>query len=823
MESYMSERKTTLPITGMSCANCAMNIERTVKKLDGVAEVSVNFAAEQATVTYDDSQTKLPEVIKKVQDIGFSVPLSQIELPITGMTCANCAMNIERTLNRKVPGVMQASVNFASERAMVSYIPAATGVDEIVGAIRNAGFDALVPDSAEDSQDLEQAAREAEIKDQTGKFVVGVIFALPLFILSMARDFGLIGQWSHGLWVNWFFFILATPVQFYTGWDYYVGGFKSLKNKSANMDVLVAMGSSVAYFYSFALLLLPRLGHHVYFETSAVIITLIKLGKMLESRTKGRTGGAIRKLMGLRPKTAFIQVDGREEEIPLTQVSVGHTVIVRPGEKIPVDGVVQEGSSAVDESMLTGEPLPVDKKPGDTVVGGTINGQGRLIFEARRVGKETALAQIIKLVQDAQGSKAPIQALADKVAAVFVPGIILIALSTFGIWLAIGADVVPAMIRMVAVLVIACPCALGLATPTAIMAGTGKGAEKGILFKNSEALEKATKLDTIVLDKTGTITIGKPDITELIPFAPLCKSENELLQMAASVENGSEHPLGKTICRNAREKGIELLTLVDFKASGGMGVSGRVEGDLYRIGKPGWFDAFGINLDDGRKEIGRLISQLQSQGKTVMVVTRNDDVFGLIGVSDKLKPESAEAVAELHRLGLKVAMLTGDNRHTARAIADEVNIDEIIAEVKPDEKAFEIKNLQKNGHMVGMVGDGINDAPALAQADVGFGIGTGTDVAIETADVILASGSLNGIGRAVRISRTTLGTIRQNLFWAFFYNILLIPIAAGILHPFEWMPMFLRNLHPILAALAMAFSSVSVVSNSLRLYRNEVK
>lgn len=813
----MNDRKVTLPVAGMSCANCAMNIERTVKKLAGVSDISVNFAAEQANITYNESHITLPEVIEKIKNSGFSVPMAQIELPITGMTCANCAMNIERAINRKIPGVTQASVNFASERATVSYLPSETGVDAIVGVIRDAGFEVIVPDSTEENiQDIEQAARDAEIRDQTRKFIVGAIFALPLFLFSMARDFGLIGQWSHASWVNWFFWGLATPVQFYTGWDYYVGGMKSIRNGSANMDVLVAMGSSVAYFYSLVLLMLPQLGQHVYFETSAVIITLIKLGKMLEARTKGRTGGAIRKLMGLSPKTAFIQVNGGEKEIPLTQVSVGHTVIVRPGEKIPVDGIVISGSSAVDESMLTGEPLPVDKKSGDTVVGGTINGQGRLIFEAKRVGKETALAQIIKLVQQAQGSKAPIQALADRVAAVFVPSIILIALITFGLWLVIGVGFVPAMIRMVAVLVIACPCALGLATPTAIMAGTGKGAERGILFKNSEALEKATKLQTIVLDKTGTITVGKPNLTDLIPIAPLCKDKDELLQIAASVEDGSEHPLGRAICREARERNIDLLPLTDFKASGGMGVSGKIEETLYRIGKPGWFE----QEENG---VGARIRQLQSQGKTVMVVARNEEVMGLIGVADKLKSESKDAVAELHQLGLKVIMLTGDNQATAQAIADQVNIDEIIAEVKPDEKALQIKNLQKNGQRVGMVGDGINDAPALAQADVGLGIGTGTDVAIETADVILASGSLKGIGRAIRISRATLRTIRQNLFWAFVYNIILIPIAAGVLHPFEWMPMFLRNLHPILAALAMAFSSVSVVSNSLRLYRTRIE
>ncbi|MGD9209431.1 MAG: heavy metal translocating P-type ATPase, partial [Desulfobacteraceae bacterium] len=662
----MSEHKTTLPIGGMSCANCAMNIERAVKKMDGITNIAVNFANEQATITYDDSQIKLNDIVHKVHDSGFSVPLVRLELPITGMSCANCAMNIERTLNRKVSGIVEASVNFANERANVAYLSDEVSVDDIVSAIRKAGFDAIVPDSTEDPQDVEQAARNAETKDQTRKFIVGVIFSLPLFLLSMARDFGFIGPWSHTVWVNWLFLGLATPVQFYTGWDYYVGGFKSLRNKSANMDVLVAMGSSVAYFYSLTLLIVPQLGQHVYFETSAVIITLIKLGKMLESRTKGRTGGAIRKLMGLRPKTAFIQVDGREEEIPLTQVAIGHTVIVRPGEKIPVDGEILEGNSAVDESMLTGEPIPVDKSPGDTVVGGTLNGEGLLIFEAKRVGKETALAQIIRLVQEAQGSKAPIQALADKVAAIFVPTIILLAVITFGLWWYLTEDFVASMIRMVAVLVIACPCALGLATPTAIMAGTGKGAEKGILFKNSEALEKATKLETIVLDKTGTITVGKPAVTDLIPLSIHCQQQEDLLRLAASIEKGSEHPLGKAIYQEAEQRGLSLLPMTDFKASGGMGVFGIIDGHSYRIGKPGWFDIPAIVSENNNQDLPDQITALQTQSKTVMIATRNEEVLGLIGVADKLKPESKDAVAQLHDLNLQVVMLTGDNQQTAQ-------------------------------------------------------------------------------------------------------------------------------------------------------------
>jgi P-type Cu+ transporter len=499
----MAEKRVTLPVTGMTCANCAMNIERAVQKLPGVSQANVNFGSEQATVSFDPEAVSVQDLILKIKDAGYGVAQADVEIPITGMTCANCAMTIERTLKKKVPGVTAASVNFASERAQVRYIPSLTTLEEIIAAVEGAGYGAIRPDEALDGEDAEMQARRAEIRDQTLKFLAGVIFTAPLFVLSMGRDFSFFGPWSHATWVNWMFFALATPVQFYTGWDYYTGGWKSLKNRSANMDVLVAMGSSAAYFYSLALLFFPVLGHHVYFETSAVIITLVKLGKMLEARTKGKTGGAIRKLMGLRPKTATVLVEGDEHEIPLSQVKVGDEVVVRPGEAIPVDGTVLDGESGVDESMLTGEPIPVDKGRGDRVAAGTINGEGRIRFRAEKVGKDTALARIIRLVQEAQGSKAPIQALADRVAAVFVPSVIGIALITFMVWWAAGGEFVPAMIRMVAVLVIACPCALGLATPTAIMAGTGKGAEQGVLFKNSEALETATKLNTIVLDKTG--------------------------------------------------------------------------------------------------------------------------------------------------------------------------------------------------------------------------------------------------------------------------------------------------------------------------------
>jgi Cu+-exporting ATPase len=585
------------------------------------------------------------------------------------------------------------------------------------------------------------------------------------------------------------------------------------------MDVLVAMGSSVAYFYSIATILFPNLGEHVYFETSAVIITLIKLGKMLESRTKGKTGGAIRKLIGLSPKTATILEGGKEKVIPLSLVKKDDIVLVRPGEKIPVDGVVIEGESSVDESMLSGEPLPVDKHADDAVTGGTINVEGLLKFRTTRIGKETALAQIIKLVQEAQGSKAPIQAVADRVASVFVPFVLITAFITFFIWWWFGGEFVPAMIRFVAVLVIACPCALGLATPTAIMAGTGKGAENGILFKNSESLEMASKLDIIVLDKTGTITTGKPAVIDIIPFAPFCNNDNELLQIAASVEKGSEHPIGKAIVEEAKQRDITLFELKGFKANGGLGVQAYIQDRFTIIGKPGWFKTLGLNIEKFEK---RILS-LQSEGKTVMIVAQEKNLYGLISVADQVKPEAAEAISQLQKQGLQIFMLTGDNLMTARTIASKVNISNVFAEVKPDEKSLRVKDLQQNNKKVGMVGDGINDAPALAQADIGIAIGTGTDVAIETADIILSSGNLLGAAKAIKLSKATMNTIKQNLFWAFFYNIILIPVAAGILQPFEFFPDSLRQLHPIFAAGAMAFSSISVVGNSLRLQRARIQ
>ncbi len=810
----MPNQRVNLPVTGMTCANCAANIERSVKKLAGIESVDVNFASEQLSAEIDDEQVAIDDIVGQVEKAGYGVATAREEFSITGMTCANCAATIERVLNRKVPGVVSASVNFGAEKASVEYLPTVTGTEQIVSAIEKAGYGAS-PIGEASAEDAEATAREAEVREQTRKFSIGALFTIPLFILSMGRDIGLFGAWAQAAYVNWLFLLLATPVQFYTGWDYYVGGYRSLRNKSANMDVLVAMGSSVAYFYSLTVLVFPLLGDHVYFETAAVIITLIKLGKLLEVRAKRKTGGAIRNLMGLQPDTASIVRNEKETEIPVAQVQIGDVVVVRPGGRIPVDGEVKSGSSSVDESMLSGEPLPVEKAPGDTVTGGTINKAGILRFEATRVGKDTVLSQIVELVQRAQGSKAPIQAVADRVAAYFVPSVIGVAVLTLIIWLILTGAFVPSMIRLVAVLVIACPCALGLATPTAMMAGMGKGAEKGVLFKNSEALETAARLDTLVLDKTGTLTLGEPAVFDVLPAENAVDSADELLRIAASVEAGSEHPIGRAIAADAANKSLDLLPAENFKAHGGSGVEALINGTVVTVGRPDWLRAYDIDFSGVEENI----RSLQEKGKTVISVIREGQLLGLISVGDHLKPDSREAVDQLHALGCRVLMLTGDNTATARAIAWQLGIDNVIAEVRPDEKAARIQELQSPDRAIGMVGDGINDAPALAQADVGFAIGSGTDVAIETAGVILSSGSVTGVSLAVRLSRRTMRTVRQNLFWAFCYNVVLIPVAAGILMPFGWAPAFVQQLHPMLAALAMSLSSISVVTNSLMLYQ----
>lgn len=844
----MSQTKQlTLPVLGMTCANCVAAVERNAKKVEGVSSAVVNFASEKVTVVFEetaDSKTITNDVIARIQKAGYDVPTAEIELPLLGMTCTNCANTIERKLN-KTEGVLAASVNYASEKATVKYAVGATTRADLVAAVRKAGYDVVETATgagltAESSDDAEAAAREAEIRHQWIRFTVGVIFSLPLFLFSMARDLSFLGHWAHDTWVNWLFLLLATPVQFYVGWDYYVGGYKSLRNGSANMDVLVAMGSSVAYFYSVAVLLAltagnELLGMHVYFETSAVIITLIVLGKLLEARAKGRTSEAIKKLIGLQAKTARVVRGGNEIDIPIAEVTQGDVVIVRPGEKIPVDGVVINGRSAVDESMITGESLPVDKKVGDAVIGATLNKQGLLTFEATKVGKETALAQIIRLVEQAQGSKAPIQRVVDQVSAYFVPFVIGLAAVTFVIWLLSGAGFVPALIRLTAVLVIACPCAMGLATPTSIMVGVGKGAEQGILFKNSAALEQAQKLTAVVLDKTGTITKGQPAVTDVViseqysvdstrySVGSTQLGEKELgtgylnteywLQLAASAEKGSEHPLGEAIVRAAEEKGLKLSQPDRFESIAGHGIVAEVNGRNVLLGNLRLMERENVHLNG----LAAKATDLQNQAKTAMWLAVDGQAAALIGVADTIKEGSREAIAALHSLGLTVVMMTGDNEATAKAIAAEAGIERVFAEVLPGDKASHVSKLQQEGYVVAMVGDGINDAPALAQADVGIAIGTGTDVAMEAADVTLMRGDLRSVPQAIHLSKATMRNIRQNLGWAFGYNVALIPIAAGILAPFAWAPEFLRQLHPILAAGAMAFSSISVVTNALRL------
>jgi Cu+-exporting ATPase len=817
----MANKTVTLPVTGMTCANCALTIERNLKKMDGVESAAVNLANERVTIEFHPEQLNTLSIVDRVKDVGYGVATATVELPVTGMTCANCSRTVERALN-KVEGVVSANVNLATERAFVEYIPGLVNRGDLTSAIEAVGYGVVEAGEEQDIEDVERAAREAEVADQTRKFWLGVAFTLPLFVLSMGRDVGILGMWSHEAWMNWLFLVLATPVQFYVAGDYYVGGFKSLRNGSANMDVLVALGSSTAYFYSLAITV-GLLSGHVYFETAALIITLIKLGKLLEARAKGRTSEAIKKLMGLRAKTARVWRNGQEVDIPIQQVVAGEVVIVRPGERIPVDGVVLDGFAAVDESMLTGESLPIDKRPGDRVVGATVNKQGLLKIQATQVGAGTVLAQIIRLVEQAQGSKAPIQRLADQVSGVFVPGVLVIAFATFLVWLLLtDVGFTSAMIRMVAVLVIACPCALGLATPTAIMVGTGKGAEAGVLFKNSEALEQAHKIKAVVLDKTGTITLGQPAVTDVVvagdrpePTCPEAPDSDTLLRFAASVERGSEHPVGQAIVAAAFDRGLALADPVEFEALPGRGAVARIDGCIVAVGNRRLMEERGIVLNTVQNTIDRL----QSEAKTTIITAVNGQVAGVIAVADTVKQGSVEAIQIMRNMGLTVVMITGDNARTAEAIGRQVGVQKVLAEVLPVDKAREIEKLQAEGLQVAMVGDGINDAPALAQADVGIAIGTGTDVAMEAADVTLMSGDLRGVAKAIRLSRSTMRTIKQNLFWAFFYNVILIPIAVGVLYPLAGLPIMLRQLHPILAASAMAFSSVTVVSNSLRLRR----
>ncbi len=853
-----------LPVTGMTCANCANTIERTLKKTPGVASAAVNFASERAQVEFDPAQVKPAELIERVRarirDAGYDVTMAHAELPLLGMTCANCANTIERTL-KKLPGIGNAAVNYASERASVDYVPGAVSIADMVAAVRKAGYE--VPTSGQqsavsDQPDAEQAAREADVADRKRRMGVGLAFAIPTFVLSMSRDFGLLAKLlgpnfapmspnmnhamplEYGL-VNWVLFALTLPVMLYSAKPYFVHGYKALRNGAANMDVLIALGSGVAFAYSL-LTLLGVFRGHVYFETAAMIVALISIGKFIEAKAKGRTSAAIKSLMNLAPKTARVvhpstapngsaQGEWQEVDIPIEQINVGDVILVKPGERIATDGVVIEGRSAVDESMITGESLPRDKKPGDNLIGATVNKEGLLKFEASKVGKDTALANIIRLVAQAQGSKAPIQALADKVSAIFVPVVLGIAVLTFVGWLLIGrAPFETALINAIAVLVIACPCALGLATPTAIMVGMGAGAENGILFKSSAALEKAAEITTVVLDKTGTITQGKPMVTDVLPLGAQRISENSLLTMAASAEKGSEHPLAQAIVQAAEARQLKLLPLQTFSAVPGKGLTAYVDGQQVSVGNLALMQQQSVAISDVARA---QLTTLQDAGKTAMFVAINNQLVGLIAMSDTIKDSSAEAIDTLKQNGVRAVMLTGDNVRSAQAIAQQAGVNDVIADVLPEQKAEKIRALQDDGRfrsevvssgvrrqtsplrsgVVAMVGDGINDAPALAQADVGMAIGTGTDVAMEAADITLISGDLRKVAQAIALSKRTVRSIRQNLFWAFFYNVILIPVAiAGIFQQFG----------PILAAGAMAFSSLFVVGNSLRLRKAKI-
>ncbi|MGE5507317.1 MAG: heavy metal translocating P-type ATPase [Chitinophagales bacterium] len=796
MAEEQATKKTTLKIGGMSCAACAVRVEKTLAGVPGVAEAAVNFAMERATVAYDPAKVEPGQLKKAVEEAGYEVrsDAAKVELKIGGMTCASCSARVERAL-AAVPGVTRAGVNLATEKATVEYDPGLVTVAALKKTVALAGYTAQEI-AGQTDVDREREEREAEIRRQRNRLIFSAALSLPLLYYM----FGMLFKYPMPMWFmnHWVQFALATPVQFIAGWHFYRGAYHALKGGSANMDVLIAMGTSAAYLYSLAVTLTGVRGD-VYFEASALIITLITLGKLLEAIARGRTSEAIKKLMGLQAKTARVVRDGQEADIPVEEVEVGDLVVVRPGEKIPVDGVVREGASAVDESMLTGESIPVDKKPGDEVVGATINKQGLLKFEATKVGRDTALAQIIRLVEEAQGSKAPIQRLADQISGYFVPAVIAIAAVTFLGWFLFTRNFTTALINAVAVLVIACPCALGLATPTAIMVGTGKGAEHGILIKGGEHLENAHKLNAVVLDKTGTITKGEPEVTDLLPAGSL--SREEVLRLGATVERGSEHPLGVAIVDRAKAEGLALAEPSGFAAIPGHGVRGTVDGRTVLLGNKRLMASEQVDVAPLAADLERL----EGEGKTVTLLAVDGRAAGLIAVADTVKEHSAEAVRELQQMGIEVYMLTGDNRRTAEAIARQVGIGNVLAEVLPEQKSDQIEKLKAAGKFVGMVGDGINDAPALATADVGFAIGTGTDVAMEAADVTLMRGDLRGIVAAIKLSRRTMRTIKQNLFWAFAYNTAGIPAAA------------LGYLSPVLAGAAMALSSVSVVSNSLRL------
>ena len=811
-----------LPITGMSCAACAKRVEKVVGRLPGVQKAGVNFATEKLSVEYDPGQATPAAIREAIARAGYGVAeeagLEEVVVPIGGMSCAACAARLEKMLKR-LDGVQAASVNFASEKAKIVYARGKVGLSDLRQAVEKAGFQALSLESSS-AVDAHRLRKEAEIRALWNNFGLAALFAAPLLYLAMGSMVWwlpfpipkLLDPMRYPLNYSLVQLLLALPVV-YVGRRFYSVGFRALWARSPNMDSLIAIGTSAAFVWSLYETWQVAAGHlgaveGMYFESAGVIIALILLGKSLEAVSKGRTSEAIKKLMGLAPRTALVIRDGREAEIAIEEVVAGDVVRVRPGDKIPVDGVALEGSTAVDESMLTGESMPVDKKPGDKLYAATLNKYGSLTFKATKVGKETALAQIIKLVEDAQSSKAPIAKLADVISGFFVPVVCLIALGAAVAWFLATGDLRFALTIFISVLIIACPCALGLATPTAIMVGTGKGAEYGILIKSGEALETARKIQVVVLDKTGTVTEGRPAVTDLVPASGY--PPESLLRLAASVEKGSEHPLGEAIVRRAGEEGVVLAACEGFAAVPGRGVEAKLDGVRTLIGNARFMSENGVAPESLADECERL----SGDGKTAMYVAYGDRLAGVLAVADVLKPSSAAAVRALHGLGLEVAMLTGDNPRTAAAIAREVGIDRVFAEVLPQDKSGEVKKLQAEGKVVAMVGDGINDAPALAQADVGIAIGSGTDVAMESADIVLMHSDLMDVPAAIQLSKSTIRNVKENLFWAFIYNTAGIPVAAGVLHLFGG-PL----LNPILAAAAMSLSSVSVLANALRLKR----
>jgi Cu+-exporting ATPase len=806
-------RRLSVGVQGMTCASCVNRVERALQQVEGVEDAAVNLATERASVTFDPQKVGVPALLEAVKEGGYTPVTAQASFSVEGVTCASCVGRVERALGRTV-GVLDAAVNLATEKATITYLPDAVDLDQLKGAVRKAGYEVR---EASPSKERTGSKREGELRALRTEVALAAGLTLPIFLLDMIpMMIPPLGAWFHGLVpmerLYLLFFILATAVQFGPGLRFYQKGWPALRRGSPDMNSLVMLGTTAAYGYSVVATFLPGLlpagTVYVYYEAAAMIITLVLVGRYLEALAKGRTGAAIKKLLGLQARAAHVERGGQLLELPVDEVVAGDTVLVRPGEKIPVDGRVISGSSYVDESMVTGEPVPVQKGAGDEVVGGTINKTGAFRLRATKVGAETLLAQIIKMVEDAQGSKVPIQALVDRVVNYFVPVVLLIAALTFGVWMLFGPQpaLTFALVNAVAVLIIACPCAMGLATPTSIMVGTGKAAEMGILFRNGAALQTLQEAKVIALDKTGTLTKGKPELTDFSVqggFDP-----NTVLSLVASAEAHSEHPIAEAIVASAKARGARLLEVQDFSATPGLGIEAKVGGQLVQVGADRYMTQLGLNVALFAEEAGRLADE----GKTPLYAAVDGKLAAIIAVADPIKDATPEALRALHKLGLRVAMITGDNRRTANAIANALGIDEVLAEVLPGGKVAAVKGLQSGGRKVAFVGDGINDAPALAQADVGLAIGTGTDIAIEAADVVLMSGDLRGIPNALGISKATMRNIKQNLFWAFFYNTSLIPVAAGILYPF-----FGLLLNPILAAGAMALSSVFVLSNALRL------